>query len=190
MWGISLPDDARALADGGFTASRFMVSDISLVSKSGNALFCLSPRFPRPVEAAPAADEVPVGPRGSNLLPDKRCSMLRAQPGAAARRRSRRAEIHSSGELRHSGLRARLPPAAGRAMPRDGRRHPRAPRAAHSRDFYCLDSAHSARCAWVPRREVELSSSITCRPTRRLLNSHTFTATRSTARSSMGCPAC
>ena len=73
---------------------------------------------------------------------------------------------------------------------RHGRRHPRAPRAGHSRDFYCLDSAHSARCAWVPRREVELSSSITCRPTRRLLNSHTFTATRSTARSSMGCPAC
>ena len=58
--------------------------------------------------------------------------MLRAQPGAAARRGSRRAETSSSGELRHSGLRARLPPAAGRAMPRDGRRHPRAPRAGHS----------------------------------------------------------
>ena len=61
---------------------------------------------------------------------------------------------------------------------------------ATSRSSYCLDSAHSACCAWVPRREVELSTSITCRPTRRLLNSHTFTATRSTARSSMGCPAC
>ena len=163
---------------------------ISLVSKSRNRLFRLFTQLPRPVEAAPAAHEVPVRPRGSNLLPDKRCSMLRAQPGAAARRGSRRARTGSSGELRRSGLRARLPPAAGRAMPRDGRRHPRAPRAGHSRDFYCLDSVHSARYAWVALREVELSTSITCRPSSRPLNSHTFTATRSTARSSMGCPAC